>query len=316
MLTLDPALFRPEAISEETAAFNAWFEDSVKGLPATHEIPPELTRKARDEGKGIFPIHGPREGSDWREIPGGRVRITPPPGGGAASGVYIHIHGGGWTLGNPFHYDALNQELAAATGAAVVSVQYRLAPEHLWPACMEDVANGAAWAVREAGKEFGTDRFAIGGESAGGHLTAAALLRLREAGLLGAIRGAVFNYGVFDLRMTASMRSWGTRQLVLSTPTTAWFADNVDPDGSARETIYGSPILADLRGMPPALFQVGTMDPLIDDSLQMAARWAGAGCDARFRVWPGGVHAFDMFDIAIARGARAASHEFLREAFA
>ena len=315
MLVLDPAQFLPEAISPETAAFNADFEAKLSGLPPTHEIPPALTRKARDEGKGIFPQHGPLDGSDWRDISGGRVRITPPPGG-KATGVYIHIHGGGWTIGSPAHHDRLNQDLAAATGAAVVSLQYRLAPEDPFPAGPEDALNGALWALDHAGAEFGTDRFAIGGESAGAHLSALTLLGLQEKGRLEQIRGAVLMYGCFDLRMTASMANWGARNLVLSTPTVAWFTANAVPEEAPRATPRYSPILADLSGMPPALFQVGTMDPLMDDTLQMAARWAGAGREARLKISPGGIHAFDMFDIAIAREALAANHAFLSEVFA
>ena len=176
--------------------------------------------------------------------------------------------------------------------------------------------NAARWLIENAKAEFGTDRIAIGGESAGAHLSAVALLRLRDEGLLGHILGAAFNYGCFDLRMTASMKNWGPRPLILSTPTVAWFADNFTPDASVREDPVASPILADLSGMPPALFQIGTWDPLMDDSLQMAARWTGAGLDARLVVHPGGVHAFDMFDLAIARDAHAATHAFLSEAFA
>ena len=130
-----------------------------------------------------------------------------------------------------------------------------------------------------------------------------------------AISGAVLTYGAYDLRMTASMANWGARKLVLSTPTVAWFTANFVPDAAARATPAVSPILADLKGMPPALFQVGTLDPLMDDTLQMAARWAGAGSDARMKIWPGGIHAFDMFEIGIARGARSTAHAFLNEIF-
>jgi len=274
-----------------------------------------VTRRARDEGKGLFPMHGPLDGSDWRDIDfGGRVRVTPSPRP-QATGVYLHVHGGGWTIGSPAHSDRLNQRLAAATGAAVVSVRYRLAPEDPWPAGPDDVMNAARWVIGNAKAEFGTDRIVIGGESAGAHLSALALLRLRAEGLGGRIHGAVFNYGVFDLRMTASMRNWGARQLVLSTPTVAWFTDNFVPDAATRSDPIASPLLADLAGMPPALFQVGTMDPLVDDSLQMAARWAGAGLGARLAVYPGGIHAFDMFDLAISRQAHAAAQTFITEMF-
>jgi acetyl esterase/lipase len=306
MLTLDPALFRPEAVSPETAAFNAALEAQLRDLPSTHEVPVAITRKARDEGRGIFPPGGPLPGSDWVAIPGGRrVRITPAPG--APRGVYIHIHGGAWALGSPMHYDRINQELARETGMVVVSVQYRLAPEHVWPAHREDTVAGAEWAM--AG--FPGLPVVIGGESAGAHLAAVTLLALRERGGLARIAGAVLNYGAYDLRLSGLGRRWGARKLILSTPMLEWAAAGFVPDKAMREDPAVSPLLADLTGLPPALFQVGTADPLLDDSLMMAALWA-AGRHAELAVWPGGVHAFDMFDLQIARDFRARQIAFMQ----
>lgn len=314
MLELDPKLFAKEAISEETAAFIAEMEAIFDKLPATHEVPVELTRKAREEGRGIFPSGGPLPGSDWREINAGtgRVRVSLPEG--APKGVYLHIHGGGWTLGSPKFSDAQNQLLAAETGAAVISIEYRLAPEHPWPAAHDDCVGAAIWALETL--PFGDLPHVIGGESAGGHLSAVVLLALRERGLLGRIKGAVLNYGCFDLRMTASARNWGDKAMVLSTPTIAWFAANLCPDASVMADPLASPLLADLSGMPPALFQVGTADPLLDDSLAMAARWTGAGLDAELAVYPGGIHAFDQFDLAIARDYLARKSAYVTARFA
>ena len=105
--------------------------------------------------------------------------------------------------------------------------------------------------------------------------------------------------------------------MILSTPTVDWFTDNlIGEDPSLLRSEEASPILADLTGMPPALFQVGTVDPLIDDTLFMAQRWMAAGSEATVKVYPGGVHAFDMFDIPIAKEARAAGASFLKGTFA
>ncbi|QDL93366.1 alpha/beta hydrolase [Paroceanicella profunda] len=302
---LDPALFDAAAVSEETARFNAELEATLADLPATHEVPVEVTRKAREEGRGIFPIRGPLPGSDWTELPNGnRVRISPAP---QPRGIFLHIHGGGWTLGSPEHFDLPNQAIAAGTGLTVVSVKYRLAPEHVWPAQLDDCLAAFDW-VRGQWPDLPV---VIGGESAGGHLSAALLVALRDAGRMARVSGAVFNYGCFDMRMTASMALWGPRKLVLSTPTVAWFIDNVMPEVAVRSDPVASPLLAGLSGMPPALFQVGTSDPLLDDTLQLSARWAGAGIDTALAVYPGGVHAFDAFDIDIARAFRARQIEFI-----
>jgi len=316
MFTIDPAVFRPESISAETAKFNEWLEAALAEGPALHEVPPALTRQARLEGKGLLPSGGPLDGSDWRPAPteAGEVRISLPKGD--PSGIFIHIHGGGWTIGSPTQCDDWMQYLAAETGCVCVSIKYRLGPEEPWPACADDCEAAAVWVIEELAKEYGTDRIAIGGESAGAHLSAVTLNRLKARCIGDAVHGALFHYGVFDLAMTPSMANWGDRNMILSTPTVDWFADNlVGDDPSLLRSAQASPILADLSGMPPALFQVGTVDPLIDDTLFMAQRWMVAGSEAAVNVYPGGVHAFDMFDITIAKEARAAGAAFLKDIF-
>ncbi len=300
----------------ETAEFVAALEATLAPLPAAHEVEVAVSRAARAAGKGVFPPGGPLDSAVWRDapIPGGRVRVSLPEG--APRGVYLHVHGGGWTFGEPEQYDLWNARLAKAAQVAVVSVPYRLAPEHVWPACAEDVEAAAVWLSDQAGALFGAEGLAIGGESAGAHLAAVTLLRLRARGLGRRFAGAIYNYGVFDLRMTPSMAAWGPRKLVLSTPAVDWFIDNLTGgDRSLRADPALSPLLADVAGLPPALMQVGTSDPLLDDTTFMAARLAAAGAAVDLRVHPGGVHGFDMFDLAIARDALAASAAFLRTRF-
>lgn len=314
-MTDHPNPFDPDAITEETAAFNAWLEAQFAAMPPVHKVPVGLTRKARAEGRGMFPDAGPLEGSHWAVIPAppggpGRVRLSLPRGtlGGTPRGTYLHIHGGGWTLGAPEQYDAHNQRVAGATGCRVVSVQYRLAPEHPWPACADDCEAAALWALEEFGGPL-----LIGGESSGGHLSAVTLLRLKARGRAGRVAGVVLNYGIYDLRMTPAMANWGPRYLVLSTPVTEWFVENLLPGRSGHADPAVSPLMADLAGLAPALFQVGTCDPLIDDSLFMSRRWQAAGNRAELAVYPGGVHAFDMFDLAISHASRARQDAFVNE---
>lgn len=309
-MTVDlSALFDPRAVDEETAAFNARLEAQLAELPRPWTFPPQVVRAARAEGKGALPLLGPLDGSHWQEIAGAdggpaRVRVSEPEG--EPRGIYLHIHGGGWTIGAPDQYDVPNQALARATGLRVVSAQYRLAPEDPWPAQREDCLAAARWALGQGGLPL-----LIGGESAGAHLAAVTAIGLRDEGVGGRVAGLVLNYGVFDLAGTPSCVNWGERYLVLSTPMMSWFFDCVDPDGRGRGTAGASPLRADLRGLPPALFSVGTEDPLIDDTLFMAARWHAAGNEARLAVWPGGVHGFDMFDLGIARAHHAGVREFI-----
>ncbi len=157
----------------------------------------------------------------------------------------------------------------------------------------------------------------LGGESAGAHLAVLTLLRLRDLhGLPDAFCAANLVYGAFDLSMAPSVRLWGNRNLVLSGPIIGFFTDNFLPGvgAEARRNPQYSPLYADLRGLPPALFTVGTLNPLVDDSLFMAARWAAAGAPAELRVWPESIHGFNAFPLAIARAANASQDAFLRQA--
>ncbi len=303
-------LFDPKAVDAEVAAFNERLEAELADLPRVYQVDPVLTRQARAEGRSALPVGGPLDSGRWQEIPGAggrsaRVRITEPDG--PAKGVYLHIHGGGWTIGSPDQYDRQNGEIARACAVRVVSVQYRLAPEDPWPAQYDDCLAAANWVLEQNDLPV-----VIGGESAGAHLSAVTALALRTHAKARRICGTVLTYGVFDMRLTPSARNWGERYLILSTPIMDWFVDNVDPGAEHRGTPAMSPLLADLDGLPPALFQVGTADPLLDDTLFMATRWRAAGNAAHLHVYPGGIHGFDLFDLAISQQCRTEVAEFIR----
>lgn len=313
---IDPFIFSSQAISDETARSVAELESLMKDMPQVYDIGAPAMRELRRQGKGLFALQPPSDIAEWRtaranglNVP---VRVFRPDD---INGVYLHIHGGGHTLGGADLQDQSLEALAMTLGAAVVSVDYRLAPEHPWPACAEDCEAAAMWLIDAMRDEFGVERAIIGGESAGAHLAAVALLRLRDARGTTGFCGANLVYGVYDMSFTPSLRNWGDRRLVINTPVARWFGDNLLPpdrfDMEARREPSISPLYADLRGMPPALFTVGTLDPLLDDSLFMAQRWAQAGAEAELAVWPGGVHAFDILDTAIAREARARMADFV-----
>jgi acetyl esterase/lipase len=303
-------------VPEAVRAFNDRLAALLAPLPKAHQIPPEVTRKARAEGRSVFPVGGPLEGSVWREIPGapggpGRVRVSPAPG--AARGVYLHIHGGGWTFGSPELFDAPNQRVAAETGLTVVSAAYRLAPEHPWPACADDVDAAALWLATGGAAALGGGPLLIGGESAGAHLAAVALLRMKARGLIDRFAAVSFTYGAFDLRMTPSAATAPADALILPFETLAWFYDNLTAgDRALRADPALSPLLADLAGFPPAQILAGGADPLRDDSLLMAARLTAAGVEAETLVFPGAVHGFDQLaDHPQAEAAAAARIAFL-----
>jgi acetyl esterase/lipase len=228
-------------------------------------------------------------------------------------GVYYHIHGGGWVLGSADAQDPRLEAIANACNLAVVSVEYRLAPEDPYPAGPDDCEAAALWVARNARAEFGTDRLLIGGESAGAHLAVVTLLRLRDKHGARPFGGANLSYGVYDLDGTPSVHGWGERYLILSRPIMQWFGDQYAP-ADIRKQPDVSPLYADLRGMPHARFAVGTMDPLLDDTLFMHARWLAAGNDASLEVYSGGTHGFPGNPTALGARARACEEDYLRGA--
>jgi acetyl esterase/lipase len=309
----------PDKLLAETRAFNAELERLLATMPSVHTLPPEETRRARREGRGIYPapVFLPEARTIEIDGPEGALPLRIIAPAGQPSGVFLHLHGGGWTLGENDMQDQRLCRLAGATGLTVVSVGYRLAPEHPYPAAPDDCEAAALWLVGdEARGTLGvTGPLAIGGDSAGAHLAVVTLLRLRDRhGVTGAFSAAALQYGGFDLSMTPSQRLWGERNLVLSGPILHWFADQFLPgyDRERRRDPDISPLFADLHTMPPAIFTVGTEDALLDDTLFMEARWRMAGAATELRIWPEAPHGFLSLPMSVADVALSAEHEFLR----
>ena len=208
-------------------------------------------------------------------------------------GVLLHIHGGAWMAGSPEMMDLLHEIMVETCHVAVVSVDYRLAPEHPYPGGPDDCEAAARRLLDHAAEEFGSDRLLIGGESAGAHLAAATLLRMRDRhDAADRFLGANLVFGAYDLSRTPSQRGVG---IVLGTDIldgTGFPLDLFLPGLSDEERRDPdvSPLYADLRGMPPALFCVGTNDHLLDDTLFMAARWEVAGNRSELLVYPDTPH--------------------------
>jgi acetyl esterase len=304
-----------EQLLEEARTFNTALEELLASVPSAHTVPVEQTRAARASGQGPFgPLVKVDEAIDRtidsRSGPLG-IRVLRPP---QVDAVYLHIHGGGWVLGAADQQDLMLWNVATETNVAVVSVEYRLAPEHPYPAGPDDCEDAALWLVEHCEEEFGASRLLIGGESAGAHLAALTMLRLRDRHGLTPFVAANLVFGAFDLSWTPSVRRWGERNLVLSGPIMDWFGDAFLPglDMEQRRDPEISPLYADLSRLPPASFIVGTLDPLLDDSLFMAARWRSAGNEAELIVYPECVHGFVAFPIGLGRTAVDAQIDFVR----
>ncbi|MEZ5841275.1 MAG: alpha/beta hydrolase [Hyphomicrobiales bacterium] len=295
-IVVDPAVFLDGAIAEETRRLNADIEARLSALPDQWSFEPAMVRERRRQGLGPFPLAPKSPRAETIEIAGAGgvipLRIIAPQ---RPAGVFLHIHGGGWVLGGADEQDPRLERLVGNTGFAVVSVEYRLSPEHPYPAAPDDCEAAALWLAENAAGRFGTTRLAIGGESAGAHLAVVTLLRLRDRHGMMPFSGAVLLAGCYDLAMTPSAANWGMRKLVLNSRDICKFVECFLGDTAAAIDPDVSPLRAALHGLPPALFVVGTNDPLLDDSMFMSMRWGAAGADARLSLWPGGCHVFQAF---------------------
>jgi len=210
-------------------------------------------------------------------------------------GVMFHIHGGGWMTGEPALTDLLNAGLSEHLNLAIVSVDYRLAPEHPYPAGPDDCESAALWVLEHAGSEYGTAKLLIGGESAGAHLSVVTLLRLRDRhGAADRFRGANLVFGPYDLGSSPSHAGVGIQRGsdILDSDDMQFMVEQFTPGFTDEERHHPdvSPLYADLHGMPPALFTVGALDHLVDDTLFFADRWVLSGNRAELLVYPDAPH--------------------------
>ncbi|MFF3750602.1 alpha/beta hydrolase [Streptomyces sp. NPDC002018] len=239
--------------------------------------------------------------------PGGDLRLRVFVPDGPVRGVFLRLHGGGWAAGTPEDDESFNDRIARHCRVAVVSPEYRLVPEAGIADQIEDCLAAARWAAAQARDRFGTDSLLIGGISAGGHLAATVTLRLRDADepAFALLDGALLDCGAYDLSFTPSVRAADDTTLVL--PRT-WL-DGLTAlglpglDTAARKDPALSPLYADLTGLPPALFTVGALDPLRDDSVFLSALWRLAGNRADLDIWPEAAHAFTNMGTPLAEAA-------------
>ena len=237
-----------------------------------------------------------------RQVP---VRIIAPESG-SVRGVYLDIHGGGFYMGLAARGDAHNRSLAHSLGVAVVSVDYRLAPERPWPAAPEDCETAALWLLEEAETRFGIARLAIGGVSAGATLAMTTLLRLRARGVIKPFVGAALQFGTYDMSGQTPAGRLLDREFFIQAYA-GHVADRTNPDIS--------PVYGDLRGLPPVLLVVGGSDILLEDNLVMAARLSAAGGEVDVRVYPESPHGFTLHPTAMASAALDGIESWLADRF-
>lgn len=310
--TLSP--FDPRAIDPETLAINARIEAALAQSTPAYETSVAQIRSTANPSSQLSQADPPSPRAQSRDIagPGGPLNLRIIAPAGAARGIYMYLHGGGWVRGSNDTHDSFLEHLADIHGLAAVSVAYRLAPDHPYPAAPDDCEAAALWLLEEGGREFGAESLILAGDSAGGHLAAVTALRLRARDHGARLRGMALAYGLYELTLTPSVQNWGDRLLVLNTRAVAWCRDQFVPRPDTWTLPDVSPLRARLEGLPPALFMIGTLDPLLDDTLFMHARWQAAGNRSQLEVFPGAIHGFKGYGGPEARRFTEVHDTFLR----
>jgi len=314
-VTIDPKLFLETSIAEETRLFNQDIVSQMQDAPDMWSFPASQVRQARMEGVGPFPLE-PEEPTAHDlsvDTPNGPLGLRLfRPKSSQAKGSYLHIHGGGWVLGSTRLHDSRLQEISDNCSLNCISVDYRLAPENPYPAGPDDCEQAALWLLN-GNHKLDISYLALGGESAGAHLSVVTLLRLRDRFGQCPFHAANLVAGVYDLGQTASARNWGSHRLILTSRDIQMFAARFVQSARDLRDADISPLFANLDNLPPALFSVGTKDLLLDDSLQMAGLWHSRNGNAQLDVTPGGCHVFQGFtQLAIARASNTRIETFLK----
>lgn len=228
--------------------------------------------------------------------------------------VLLYLHGGGFTIGSIETHDSLCRELALHSGAAVVSLEYRLAPEHRFPTAVHDAWDALRWLATDSSLGLDTRRLAVGGDSAGGNLAAVCALFARDAGLPLALQ-LLFYPGTAAAQDSESHRRFAHGPL-LDRATINWFFDHYI-DQADREDWRFAPLNAhDHAGLAPAWIGLAECDPLLDEGLAYADALRAAGVLVKLELWQGVVHDFIRMGRVVpqARLAHAAASHALKEA--
>ena len=269
------------------------------GVPPFWELSPGQARAVVD-ANAAFIGAGPDVAS-VRDIvipsqAGGiRARLYSPTAD--APGVVVYYHGGGWVVGSVEGWDASCRALAVASGCDVVSVDYRLAPEHVFPAAADDAFDALLWVAAGGHEGLAPGRpVVVAGDSAGGNLAAVCALRARDAGGP-ALAMQLLVYPVTDCDLERrSYHQYAGNELILNRRDMVWYWDHYAPDPATRANPYASPLRArDLSGLPPAYVITAEHDPLREEGFEYATRLQAARVPVEHRHFGSQIHAFFTF---------------------
>jgi acetyl esterase len=262
--------------------------------PKMFELPASV---GREMFVGMMQMVGPKDVAigGVKALDGAPVPMrmyTPVAGGAEALPVLVYFHGGGFVIGDLETHDGLCRQLANEGGFRVVAVDYRRAPEHVFPAAFDDAVAALRWIETHA-SELGIDpnRIAVGGDSAGGQLAAAVAQSTKAKGPRIAFQMLLFPVTQIGGE-TASLREFATGYF-LDKATLDWFFAQYVPAGQDKSDVRVSPLnAADLKGLPPAYVMLGGFDPLHDEGLAYATRLRDAGVAVEVADYPDLVHCF------------------------
>ena len=291
---------------------------AARKLPPVHTLTPAEARRFYLERRA-FTQPEPPPLAEVRELAtdgGIRLRLYRPAAGTLP--LLVYLHGGGWTIGDLDTHDVVCRTLAREAGCAVLAVDYRLAPEHRFPAALDDAVAALRWARREAAA-LGADpaRIAVGGDSAGGNLAAVAALVERDA--RAPLAAQLLIYPATDQRATAPSHATNGQGYLLTADSVAWYRGHYLPDAGQWTDWRASPLLApDLSRLPRALVLTAGFDPLRDEGLQYADALSAAGNRVQYLCFERQIHGFVTMGRVIdeANTALALAGAWLRDAFA
>ncbi|MFY7959051.1 MAG: alpha/beta hydrolase [Elsteraceae bacterium] len=274
--------------------------DMAKVLERMRALPPvDLTVPPLAEARALFEENWRTTNEIAVPLPEVRTLMVPTPAGDRVARLYrpiaagalpvlLYSHGGGWTFGSPASHDRMTRLLALESGMAVLSLDYRLAPEHPFPSSIEDLTAAAAW-LRDAGPALGLDplRWGIGGDSSGASQSLRTLQHLRDENLPLPKAGLLF-YGCFEPDFTTeSHKLFGDGSWGLTTDRMRWFWRNYLGARSADEAAPGR---RSLRGLPPLYLMAAGLDCLRDDTVKLAGKLSSADASFCFDNCPGLIH--------------------------
>jgi acetyl esterase/lipase len=262
--------------------------------PATQDV---AEARARFEKMGAFLGGAPDAKCEKVDVDGVPAEWVSARGVDAGRAV-LYLHGGGYAIGSLNTHRRLAFDISAASGARLLLLDYRLAPEHPFPAAVDDAAKAWRWLLKQG---LAANKLAIAGDSAGGGLTIATLVNLRDQ-KLGLPACAVAISPWVDLEgVGTSMTARSAQDPMVQKAGLTWMADMYLGGKDARAPL-AAPLHADLKGLPPILVQVGTAETLLDDATRIAERLHSAGCDVKLSVWPNMLHVFPLFAPILSEG--------------